>query len=212
MGPGTVAFGSPTSVVTSATFSTNGIYVLQLKANDSLESSADLMEVRVGVLCSVKAPDALVAWWPGNLNPSDVIGGRTVLLQNPSYGVGEVGPAFQFNGANDFGRISAASALNVGPGANGFSLEFWISPAGGQDGSVLGWANGVRVERFRVGNNNGDALRFYVGTGTVSFVQTPMLWTSANWGSWHHVALTCDRDQGLVKVYFNGVLSEVRPI
>src|SRR5207247_1400066 len=43
-GPGTVSFSSPTSAVTTATFSTNGIYVLQLTADDGEIQSNGLVE------------------------------------------------------------------------------------------------------------------------------------------------------------------------
>jgi len=45
-GPGSVNFNNPTSAVTSATFSTNGIYVLKLTADDGEAQSSDLVEVR----------------------------------------------------------------------------------------------------------------------------------------------------------------------
>jgi RHS repeat-associated protein len=46
-GPGAVTFGSPNSVLTSATFSTAGTYVLRLTASDSQLSSSDDVQVTV---------------------------------------------------------------------------------------------------------------------------------------------------------------------
>ena len=46
-GPGTVTFGSATSLSTTATFSAQGSYVLQLTASDGLLSASDTMSVTV---------------------------------------------------------------------------------------------------------------------------------------------------------------------
>ena len=208
VGPGTVAFANSNSAATTATFSTNGFYVLRLSADDGEIQRSDLVEVRVGISCSVQNPPGLTSFWTGNGHSLDLITGQAAILGNGmGYSAGKVGAAFSFDGVNDYAWMPACSNYDVGPSASGFTLEFWINPTGGQNGSVLGWANGVRVERIRVGNNNGDALRFYVGAGTVPIAQTPMLWTSANWGSWHHLAVSYDRVLGQVKIYFNGALS-----
>src|SRR4029079_18492281 len=64
--PGTVVFGNSNSLTSTATFSTNGIYVLQLTADDGEVQRSDLVEVRVETLCTVQDPQGLAAWWPGN--------------------------------------------------------------------------------------------------------------------------------------------------
>ena len=46
-GPGTVTFGNPNAVDTTASFSAAGTYVLRLTANDSLLSSSDDITVTV---------------------------------------------------------------------------------------------------------------------------------------------------------------------
>src|SRR6185312_3578139 len=63
-GPGTVTFADASSPTSSATFSTNGIYVLQLTADDGEVRVSDLVEVRVEDFCSFDNPPGLAAWWP----------------------------------------------------------------------------------------------------------------------------------------------------
>ena len=53
-GPGTVTFGNSNQLSTTATFSANGIYVLQLTADDGEIQRSDLVEVRVETLCTVQ--------------------------------------------------------------------------------------------------------------------------------------------------------------
>ena len=53
-GPGIVNFGNSNLPVTSATFSTNGIYVLKLTVDDGEIQRSDLVEVRVESLCTIE--------------------------------------------------------------------------------------------------------------------------------------------------------------
>jgi PKD repeat protein len=55
-GPGIVTFGDATAVDTTATFSTDGIYVLQLEATDSLLSASDTVTITVNAASTNQPP------------------------------------------------------------------------------------------------------------------------------------------------------------
>ncbi|HEU5123921.1 MAG TPA: Ig-like domain-containing protein [Verrucomicrobiae bacterium] len=205
-GPGAVTFSSPTSAVSSVTFSTNGIYVLKLTAEDGDIQSSDLVEVRVESLCTINDPEGLAAWWPGNGTTLDLLGAESgIQVSGASYLTGKVASAFFLDGVNDSIWMLARTNYDVGSSASGFTVEFWMNPNSFQSGSVLGWAHGVRVERYGLGYT-GDTLRFYVtGTGGGQYVEAPWVWHYTSW-SWTHVALTYDRGSGQAKIYINGVL------
>src|SRR6185436_1871003 len=74
-GPGTVGFGNESNAVTTATFSADGIYVLELSADDTEFVSLDTMEVRVGAICTVPPPTGIAAWWQANAETADHISG-----------------------------------------------------------------------------------------------------------------------------------------
>jgi hypothetical protein len=202
-GPGSVTFGNPAAAVTTATFSTNGIYVLQLTANNGESQAGSLVEVRVETLCTVQDPVGLAAWWPGDGSAEEVISGNSGILGgSTSYANGEVGLAFKFDGADDFVDVPAATNYNVGSSPAGMTIEFWMNPNSFQVGSVLGWANSIRVERVNL-NWIGSALRCYLGTSG-QYVQTPgNVWNNTAWG-WTHVAVTYDRSSGIADLYING--------
>jgi len=61
-GPGTVTFGDDTSAVTSATFSTDGEYVVRLTATDAGLNSSSL-DLAVSVLPANSAPTADIFYW-----------------------------------------------------------------------------------------------------------------------------------------------------
>ncbi|HUW83252.1 MAG TPA: DNRLRE domain-containing protein, partial [Phycisphaerae bacterium] len=55
-GPGTVTFGNANAVDTTATFSTDGVYVLQLEADDSELQTTDTVQITVNPAATNQAP------------------------------------------------------------------------------------------------------------------------------------------------------------
>lgn len=200
-GPGTVTFGSPTSPVTTATFSTNGIYVLQLTANNGQSQTSSLVEVRVETLCTVEDPEGLAAWWPANGSAVDVISGLPAILNGVGYTEGEVALAFNFN-AKSYASVSATNNYDVGSSPAGFSLEFWTKGTPGYTCGVLGWSNGVIL--VEGGGNNGLYVNIVDTGGNSHSLTTPAV--NVFDGQWHHVALTYDRVAGVADVYKDGLM------
>ncbi|HEV2331035.1 MAG TPA: LamG-like jellyroll fold domain-containing protein [Verrucomicrobiae bacterium] len=204
-GPGTVTFGNPTSPVTTATFSTNGIYELQLIGSNGQSQASSVVEVRVETICTVEDPEGLAAWWPANGNPEDVVSGLNAIIGGAGYTAGEVGQAFNFDGTDDSVRVPGATNYNVGASPSGLTIEFWMNPNSFQNGSVLGWANSIRVER-ESGNSFGSVLRCYLGSGG-QYIQTPgNVWNNTNW-AWTHVAVAYDAPSGAANLYINGAIA-----
>jgi RHS repeat-associated protein len=218
-GPGSVAFANPNSPATTATFSTNGLYVLQLTANDGEAQSSDLVEVRVGIPCVAQDIPGLSAWWPANGTSIDKIGGQSAILGNGTgYTNGEVAAAFGFVPTNfNYVWMPAESNYNVGASAAGFTIEYWMQPTDLQDGSVLGWANGVRFERYGMSGPYvyyaGVALRCYLaGTTTrTQYVDAGGVLGGGPW-NWTHVAVTYDRTSGQANMYINGALLDTQNV
>jgi RHS repeat-associated protein len=202
--PGNVTFGDSTAPVTTATFDTQGIYVLQLAAGDDFGSNRSTMEVRADVLCNVTPPSGIVAWWPGNFSVADVVGGNNAVLQGSAgFAMGEVGPAFQFNGITDYVQVPANTNLDIGQSASGFTIEFWENVTNTGDGSVLSWNNGSANGVYLV--RSGSAL--YVNLVDINGTGHGVGWIGGVFNAyWQHIAVTYDRVGGLARVYENGVI------
>ena len=161
--------------------------------------------------CATPAP-GMVAWWTGDNTAEDVMGGNHGTLQNGAgfTADGEVGPAFAFDGIDDFVKVPASSRLDVGAGS-GFTIETWVNPS-----DVMAWQPLVEW-------NNGGAYGVH-------------LWLNVDWGGltgpggiyanivgtdraehligsgearlrpnvFHHVALTFDKASGLTQLYLDG--------
>jgi hypothetical protein len=94
-------------------------------------------------------PSGLLAWWRGEGNAADSFGTNNgAATGGLTYGSGEVGQGFIFDGSTGSVEIPANTNLNVGVG-NGFTVEAWINPTS------------VALERPIVEwNKNGTALIF----------------------------------------------------
>jgi hypothetical protein len=162
------------------------------------------------------APTGLVAWWPGENNAVDVVGGNNgTLVNGVGFGTGEVGRGFLFNQTNQNVLISANSNLDVGQG-DGLTLEAWIDPSSitnlypifewNPGDGVTYW--GVHMYVFPAGVTNGPTGYLYAdvqGIGDVWHqIQTSGDVVTAH--SFQHVALTYDKASGIARLYRNGTV------
>jgi hypothetical protein len=161
----------------------------------------------------VQVPPGAVALWPGDGNRQDIIGGNNgVRVGQNTYGAGEVGQAFVLDGQNDYIQIPASPGLDVGPGP-GFTIEVWIQPT-----TVLPQ---LPIVEWNSGTAYG--AHFYVsvippfgaGPGCLyaNLVDVNAIdhWLTSAGGivapnQFQHVALTYDRNSGLVVLYRNGAV------
>jgi RHS repeat-associated protein len=212
-GPGTVTFGSPNALQSTATFSAPGIYVLRLTADDTLDQVSDTVEVRVGSFCQIETPVAgMVAWWPGQGNAREMIGSQDGrLLNGINFVSGKVSLAFNFDGTNDSVRIPASPGIDVGKSGDGsLTIELWAKSVNkGNEPVLLGWNNGsawgvhlwerqewfINELRAVLYDTNGVRHEFAVGENYAAID-----------GLWRHYALTYDKPTGIAKLYINGVL------
>ena len=205
-GPGTVTFSNPADPQATVGFSAPGIYLLQLTASDGEFTATDVVEARVAVPCTISEIAGLSAWWQGNADGIDHVGGNIAQLENGAdYDQGKVSGAYKFDGVNDRLSLFAAPSLDVGDD-EGLSLEFWIKPDGVRDATLFEYgtltAVGVSV-RTRA---NGSVEFHLVDTaGTDHLLSAGGLPNAA----FTHVVLTWNRTSGRGEIYLNGSLRSI---
>jgi len=119
-GPGTVTFANPAALATTASFSTNGVYILRLTASDSDLSASDDLTVTVGAeaLAASIPTDGLTVWVKADAgistNTGGVYGWADQSGNNNNFGSHSTykpiwqenrlngKPALKFDGANDY--------------------------------------------------------------------------------------------------------------
>jgi len=105
--------------------------------------STDTLSNRVWVLdftppTCVAPPAALVSWWPGDGNASDITGSNSGSpLGGTSFVPGLVGQAFQFNGVD--GRVLIPDSPSLRFGTGDLTVDAWIrAPSGNNFRSIVG--------------------------------------------------------------------------
>ncbi len=158
-----------------------------------------------GFLCAA-APSGLVAWWPGNGNASDVVGGDDGSFPG-TYVAGQVGQAFSID-ANDYVTAPDEPALDS---AN-VSVEVWY-----RHNDALGTSDPI-VKKSDPSQTGGFSLEFdSSGTELVFSVYTSSGWASIGEGEgqnvlsdmWIHAVGTYDGTT--LNLYLDGVLAFSTP-
>jgi Concanavalin A-like lectin/glucanases superfamily/Fibronectin type III domain len=154
----------------------------------------------------IAPPSGLVGWWPGDGNANDIIGGNNgVLHGGVTFGPGEVGQAFSFNGTN--GEVVVPHNPNQNTGGQ-ITIDAWVYPTSAGHGRTIfqkrspsnvgGYVFETTGSPF--GPDNGLQFGVWIA-GTLRGFQTPANILFA--GSWQHVAATFNGTA--MKVYVNGI-------
>ncbi|HWM93625.1 MAG TPA: LamG-like jellyroll fold domain-containing protein [Thermoanaerobaculia bacterium] len=154
----------------------------------------------------VSPPPGMISWWPldelsGTL-AADIIGGHTgSYVGNPIPVSGEVGPALLSNGSNHV-QVPWTSGFPFDFGTGDFTIDAWVMPRSGGDGSGELWI----VDR-------GDPFHFAANPFTLSPPHLRYACGVASWpapipyDTWTHLAVTVTRGKlGGLKNYVNGQL------
>lgn len=156
----------------------------------------------------------LVAWWRGEGNANDSVGGLNGTLQNgATFAPGKVGQAFSLDGVNDYVNVSASTSLNVGAG-NGLTIDAWINPADiSAQHPLVEWNNSVGSWGVHLWISVTCCVPSAVGPGNLYaniidsnggfhvISSAPNLITT---NAYQHVAVTYEKTSGIATLYLNG--------
>jgi hypothetical protein len=189
-----------TLTLTNVQLSQAGNYsVLVTNIAGSTNSTAATLTVNVPVC--VPPPSGLVSWWAAEGNAYDQISGNNgTLVGNTTYGPGEVGQGFVFDGNGSGVKASGATNLWL----QNFTIETWIKRV---SASIVTYDSGRNATIFTYGTGayffgiNAYGNLFFSQLGNYNYVNGPSI-TDTNW---HHVALTMTN--GTVTFYLDGVAS-----
>lgn len=146
-------------------------------------------------------PTGLVSWWRAEGNANDSVGTNHGTLQNDAtFGVGRVGQAFRFSGADAAVSVADAPALHF---TNQFTLESWVNPTNlNNNPMVFSKFNGANSS-YELHLQPGGSLRANITGDGLNYdvlVSGPALIAV---GAWSHVATTFN--SGTWRLFINGV-------
>jgi hypothetical protein len=154
----------------------------------------------------VPLPAGVVAWWRGEDNASDQVGSNHgTLLGDASYGDGQVGRSFVFDGDHDGISVGDAPELRL----QDFTIEGWIRRSSATQASFDPWDSGCIFAHSWGGFGLAltDAGELFLSKIGSSGVFSTLAITETN--QFHHVAVT--KTGATVVFYLNGESQTAAP-
>jgi hypothetical protein len=156
-------------------------------------------------------PSNLIAWWPGEGNAKDVIGGSKGLLQGVKFAPAVVRRGFVFDSFDEYIEVPDS------PGLHSFNTQVtvmaWINPEMPVPREGSGYSEGWIFAHRDPPYNEGISLWVNSAGNMGASLQTTVNWVfSEPWapmkfdGNWKLIAMTADTQTGRVAYYLNGVL------
>ena len=157
----------------------------------------------------MQPPAVLVAWWPGDGNANDIVGGNHGTLRgSATFAPGMVGQAFSFDGQLAYVEVANASNLQISASSPS-TLDTWIFPTSFP--SVKGIPDADRAAPVTAAKDGYYALQYFDANEFFrAHVHTGTTWIDADapfslaLDTWTHVAQTWDGTT--LKIYVNGQL------
>ncbi|MGA2786622.1 MAG: LamG-like jellyroll fold domain-containing protein [Verrucomicrobiota bacterium] len=194
---------NPMLMLTNVQLSQAGNYaVLVSNAYGSVLSTNAVLTVNPLPPCApVSTSTGMVGWWPAEGNANDVTGGNNgTLVNSVSFGQGEVGQAFSFDGGS---YVSIPDSPSLDNFISSITVEAWVRF--NQSGADWNW------EGIITKGNSSWRLQATAGANTITFSTTGLsphgdLTGSRNVrdGQWHHVAGVYDGTN--MFLYVDGML------
>jgi hypothetical protein len=155
----------------------------------------------------------LVAWWKGENNAYDSVGGNHgSWIGTSAYSAGQVGQAFSFDGTDDNVGVSHNANLNL---AGSQTIQLWVyfHNLSQSFKNIIQKGIGTSDSQFYFRTNDSNGLDLSVCNGSHSFYfqsDVPPYTTSfSNLGitadKWHLVTMVLDAPSNMARIYIDGV-------
>ncbi|NND01617.1 MAG: hypothetical protein HKN91_02420 [Acidimicrobiia bacterium] len=224
-GPGTVTFGNPSAVDTSASFSTDGEYVLRLTADDGEFAISDTVTVTVVPQGTASYSDEVladnpVAYWrlseSGGSTVTDETGNNDGNVEgSPNRGVAGLvsgDTAYRLDGADDWYSVPDTTDINLGGPFEERTVELWFQADDDQKRQVL-YEEGAPSRGMSMYIDDGFVYtamwnRSNNGDGTTPWSGTYAVMAPVSAGNVYHVAAVYDFSTSSLQLYVNGGLAD----
>jgi hypothetical protein len=188
-----------------------GTYSPATQQFNNLGADATANFTRLAALACTPPPAGLVAWYPGDGNTNDIVGGNDGTLQNgATFAAGHVGQAFSVDGVDDFVQVADNPAASVG---NSVTVDAWVNLRAYSTGNdfspvISKWnsLNGVNKRSYFLGINPEGNPRFVASAADGSFASAISPgFNTVPLNTFTHIAGVFDSSAQTLRLYVNGV-------
>ena len=187
---------------------------LSLMARDAVDANIVTgVRDQTGTIISTPPTSGMVAWWKGENNTLDSVGTNNgTWVGTTSYASGEVGQAFNFNGAS-YVRVADSPSLRF---TNTMTVEAWIylnTFSGANSREIVSKIGGPNLNQgaFTLSVDSVTRKPYFIvaaadGSGASGIATSS---TAITTNQWIHIAGVCDGS--VVRIYVNGQLTGTTP-
>jgi hypothetical protein len=144
----------------------------------------------------------VVSWWPGDGDAHDIQGGNNGTLENgAAFATGKVGPAFSFDGFDDFVAVPNSPNLNL---TQPLTIDAWVNPSiANQNGGIVEKTVGDQVNTQYLMHLEGGVVFFRLIIVPGVDHRTVHSNSAIPINEWTHIVGTWDG--ATMKLFINGV-------
>lgn len=111
----------------------------------------------------------MVAFFKGENNGTDSVGGHTATLQNgATYAAGKVGQALSFDGVDDRALLQGTETGSLDLTGSSLSIEAWIYQTNASQANNGGGQQSI-FDKYYDPTNGADGYGLYTNNGVLSF-------------------------------------------
>lgn len=212
LAPGESAVFTVTGVPWIPGSNSNAVVVAADRPDTDASDNQFTLVTEVAALECGPVPPGLLAWWPGNGSPDELVAGRNLGdWYGAKYGTGRVGQGFLLDGNDDFFELPDAGMIHSD---RGITVTGWFKATGFHRTWQCLYYKGNPAENGAA-NDNRETSLFLNSAGYLHFNSTTtdrigigqFTLDTANIikaGKWYHFATVADCDRGVMEIWLNG--------
>ena len=179
----------------------------QVEVSATFDGNTATGSATVEPALAIPPPPGLVAWWPGDGTPDDIIGSNDgILMSGASFAPVLDGQAFSFDGSDDYVEILDSPSLMLD---HNLTIALWIKPlsqTGSPGVTIIGNGIGCKTAGWR--------LDFFTTENSLIQFHGHWSWHVAHNSivaeNWYFVVGTVDESKA--RIYIDGELSQERKV
>jgi hypothetical protein len=151
-------------------------------------------------------PAGMISWWTGDLTANDSVGGHNgTLVNGAAFAQGTVGPAFAFDGIDDYMDVPDSESLDI---TSELTIDAWMMPLESKVHRVITKWGMAGFRSYNLDITDDGRVAFYTSSDGANFFFRYTAAGEVPVGQWTHVAAVYKAGAHQT-IYVNGVPKDI---